>query len=435
MKQCKVTVIGGGSSYTPELVEGFLKRYEQFPLKELVFVDVVAGEEKVKIVTALAQRMAKKEQREISISYTLDREAALQGADFVVTQLRVGQLDARILDERISNEHHLIGQETNGAGGFFKALRTVPVILEILADVKRICPEAWVINFANPSGIINQAVLEHGDFPRFISLCNVPINMQHGIAKVLNVEPQQVRLELAGLNHFFYVTDVFVEEQSRINEILEAYQDAKNHISMQNIDGIAWSNTLIQGLKALPCPYHQYYYYTKEELAKEMELYRKGEVRGEVVKQVEQALFELYQDETLQEKPKQLEKRGGALYSDAACNLIVSIFNDTRDIQYVNMRNGTTLPDLDEHSSIECAAYITKDGPIAIPVGQQPAVLRGQIQLMKAFEQATVQAAISGRTEDAIAALNLNPLIDSDSSAQAVYQALYVAHSQYLLKK
>ncbi|MGL5541408.1 MAG: 6-phospho-beta-glucosidase, partial [Erysipelotrichaceae bacterium] len=256
MRKLKVVVVGGGSSYTPELIEGFLKRYDAFPLDEVVLVDVKAGLQKVKIISQLAKRMIAKQHRVIQVSYTLDLRTALRGASFVITQIRVGQLEARILDEKLCNDHQLIGQETTGAGGMFNALRTIPVLLNIVEEVKQICPDAWMINFANPSGMITEAVLKYSNFDRFIGLCNVPINLHHAIAKLMNLSTQDIRLEIAGLNHFIYVTDVFHQGNSIMPAVLKRYLDENTPITMRNIDGIGWSRALIQGLQALPCPYH-----------------------------------------------------------------------------------------------------------------------------------------------------------------------------------
>lgn len=184
----KIATIGGGSSYTPELVEGFIRRYENLPVDELWLVDIPEGQEKLDTVGALAQRMVKRAGLPTKVVLTTDRRAALDGADFVTSQVRIGRLPARVLDERIPLSHGMLGQETNGAGGMFKAFRTIPVILDFVREVQELCPDAWMINFSNPSGMIEEAILNYTDFDRAIGLCNVPINMHAGIARVLDVE-------------------------------------------------------------------------------------------------------------------------------------------------------------------------------------------------------------------------------------------------------
>ena len=214
----KIATIGGGSSYTPELVEGFIKRYENLPVDELWLVDIPEGQEKLDTVGALAQRMVKRAGLPTKVILTTDRRAALDGADFVTSQVRIGRLPARVLDERIPLSHGMLGQETNGAGGMFKAFRTIPVILDFVREVQELAPEAWMINFSNPSGMIEEAILNYTDFDRAIGLCNVPINMHAGIARVLDVDESRLELQLQGVNHFVFATDVFVDGVSVIDE-------------------------------------------------------------------------------------------------------------------------------------------------------------------------------------------------------------------------
>ncbi|MDF2573001.1 MAG: 6-phospho-beta-glucosidase, partial [Sporomusa sp.] len=201
MSGLKIVTIGGGSSYTPEIVEGFIRRYEELPVRELWLVDIEAGKEKLEIISNLAKRMVRKAGVPISIYTTLDRREALPNADFVTTQFRIGSLDARIKDERIPLRHGYIGQETNGAGGMFKALRTIPVMLEIDQDMAELCPDAWLINFTNPSGMVTEAVLRYGKTKKIIGLCNVPIGMEMGVAKLFDVDSNRIRIDFAGLNH------------------------------------------------------------------------------------------------------------------------------------------------------------------------------------------------------------------------------------------
>jgi 6-phospho-beta-glucosidase len=179
-KPIKIVTIGGGSSYTPELMEGFINRYHELPIREFWLVDVEEGREKLEIVGAMAQRMWDASGHDVKVHLTLDRREALKDADFVTTQLRVGLLDARIKDERIPFSHGMLGQETNGAGGIFKAFRTIPVILDIVKDMKELCPNAWLINFTNPAGMVTEAVIKHGGWKKCIGLCNAPVGSMMG---------------------------------------------------------------------------------------------------------------------------------------------------------------------------------------------------------------------------------------------------------------
>lgn len=430
----KIATIGGGSSYTPELVEGFIKRYESLPVRELWLVDVPAGEEKLRIVGELAQRMVARAGVPMSVRLTLDRRAALAGADFVTTQFRVGQLDARIADERISLAHGIIGQETNGAGGMFKALRTIPVIFDIIRDMEELCPEAWLVNFTNPVGIVTEAVLRYTDWRRIVGLCNCPIAMQYGIANWMGVEPGRVRMELAGLNHHFFVTDAFIDGRSRMQEVLARYQELapEQLATMRNIMPIPWSKRLIRGLGCIPVSYLNYYFSTREELEQLLRDYREHGVRAEVVKRVEAELFELYRNPDLDMKPAQLEERGGAHYSDAACSVIDSIANDRGDIQYVDVRNNGAVSNLPAESAIECAAVVGAAGPRPLAIGELPYRINGTIQTIKTFERMVAEAAVTGNRDVAVAALTLNPLCDSDAVANAVFDEMLEAHRAYL---
>lgn len=434
MEKLKIVTIGGGSSYTPELVEGFIRRYHELPVSELWLVDIEEGKEKLEIVGNLAKRMVEAAGLPMKVFLSLDRKEALKDADFVTTQLRVGQLQARILDERIPLSHGIIGQETNGAGGMFKAFRTIPVILDIVEDMKMLCPDAWLINFTNPAGMVTEAVLRYGGFNKVVGLCNVPVGMKKTMAKQLEVSDEEVDMKIVGLNHHFFMTDVFVKGKSRMKDILEKYEqmNEEDQTEMKNIMVIPWSKELIRGLKSIPCPYLSYYFFTKEQLEHQMELFQKNNVRAEFVKGVEEELFTLYREESLHEKPKQLEQRGGAFYSDAACNLISSIYNDKGDIQYVNTVNGSALSNFPADTVVEIASRITKNGPVPVPAGEIPVALQGTIATIKTFERMVCEAAVTGNKDLAIAALTLNPLVPSDKIAVEVFKELLEAHEAYL---
>ena len=357
----KIVTIGGGSSYTPELIEGFIKRYDELPVKELWLVDIEKGREKLEIVSNLARRMVKKANIDMKIYSTLDRREALKDADFVTTQFRVGQLDARIKDEKIPLSHGLIGQETNGAGGLFKALRTIPVILDIIKDIQELCSDAWLINFTNPAGIVSEAVFRYTNFKRYIGLCNVPIGMKNNLAKLLEVNPSRIDMDFAGLNHMVYGLNVKLDGEDITSESIVKY--IEGNITMKNIKDIEFNKEFIKALGVIPCPYHRYYYKSADMLKSELEEFKEGTIRGQVVKKLEEELFELYKDETLDIKPPQLEKRGGAYYSDAACNLINSIYNNKKDIQVVNTLNNGAISDFKDDEVVEVSCIITKEGP------------------------------------------------------------------------
>ena len=426
----KIVTIGGGSSYTPELVEGFIKRHKELPVKELWLVDIEEGKHKLEIVGNLAKRMIKKAGVDMEVNLTLDRREALKDADFVTTQLRVGLLDARIKDERIPLSHGVIGQETNGAGGLFKALRTVPVVLDIIKDIEELCPNAWLVNFTNPTGVISEAVFKYTNFRRYIGLCNVPIGVKNGMADILEVEKDRVEMDFAGLNHMVYALNVRLDGKDITKEAIEKF--VTSSLTMQNIKDIPLNADFVRSLGVIPCPYHKYYYKHKEMLEEELEGFKDGKTRGETVKALEDDLFELYKDENLAVKPPQLEKRGGAYYSDAACNLINSIYNDKKDIQVVNTLNNGAIRDFREDSAAEMSCVITKEGPKPLSVGYLPVAVSGLVTEIKAFEILAAKAAVEGDYNAALQALCINPLIPSDDLAKTILDEMMEAHKEYL---
>ncbi|MCA2491893.1 family 4 glycosyl hydrolase, partial [Vibrio alginolyticus] len=229
----KLAIIGGGSSYTPELVEGVIKRLDYLPVKQIHFVDIESGAEKLEIIKGLAQRMVDKAGADIEIKADFDRRAAIKGADFVMTQFRVGGLAARANDERIPIKYDVIGQETTGPGGFAKALRTIPVILDICKDIEELAPNAWMLNFTNPAGLVSEAVSKHTKV-KSIGLCNVPVSMEMMIAEMMDCEPKELQLEFAGLNHLVWVHKAWLQGEDITQTVLEKVGDGAN-FSMKNI--------------------------------------------------------------------------------------------------------------------------------------------------------------------------------------------------------
>ncbi|USD82668.1 6-phospho-beta-glucosidase LicH [Bacillus safensis] len=428
----KIVTIGGGSSYTPELVEGFIKRYQELPVKELWLVDIEAGQEKLNIVGALAKRMVEKAGLPIEVHLTLDRREALKDADFVTTQFRVGLLEARAKDERIPLKYGVIGQETNGPGGLFKGLRTIPVILDIVKDMEELCPDAWLVNFTNPAGMVTEAVLRYTNLKKVVGLCNVPIGIKMGIAKALDVDVERIEVQFAGLNHMVYGLDVYLDGVSIMDQVLDELGNPNSQWSMRNIEAKNWEPSFVKGLGVIPCPYHRYYYKTKDMLEEEQKAAQEKGTRAEVVQQVEQELFELYKDPDLSIKPPQLEKRGGAYYSDAACNLISSIYNDKHDIQPVNTVNRGAIASIPAESAVEVNCIITKDGPKPIATGDLPVAVRGLVQQIKSFERVAAEAAVTGDYETALVAMTINPLVPSDEIAKQILDEMLEAHREHL---
>ncbi|HBZ1107483.1 TPA: 6-phospho-beta-glucosidase [Klebsiella pneumoniae] len=432
MSGLKIVVIGGGSSYTPELIEGLLNRYHEMPVASLWLVDIEEGKEKVEIIAGLARRMIAKAGLTIEVVATLDRESALRDADFVCSQFRAGCLDARINDERISLKYGLIGQETNGLGGFANACRTIPIALEIAADMERLCPDAWLPNFTNPSGMVTEAILRHSRI-KAVGLCNVPVIMQKGITTLLQcADEKEVVIQVAGLNHFIFVRQILHKGKEWLPEVIAEINAGRDPLVPRNIPPFRWPSHLLQGLGMIPCAYLRYYYMKDDLLRQELAEAGGEGTRGEVVKQLEKILFDQYRDPHLAVKPKALEGRGGQYYSEAACELMNAIYNDKRIIMHVNTRNNGAINGLPDDCAVEVSSLITASGPLPLNVAPFPEDTLRLLQLMKSFERLTIEAALTGNRHTAWRALMLNPLIVSGEMLELALDEVIAENRQWL---
>ena len=432
-KSLKIATIGGGSSYTPEFLEGLINRYNELPVDELWLVDIEEGLEKLEIIGDLAKRMVNKANIPMKIFTTTDRKKAMKDADFVTTQIRVGQLKARAKDERIPLTYGFIGQETNGAGGLFKGLRTIPIILEIANEMNELCPNGWLINFTNPVGMVMEALIRYSKHRKFVGLCNVPVGIERGIAEILDIDYDRIRIDFAGLNHMVYGFNIFVDDQNRTSEVFEKYIANSISVNMKNIDPMEWDESFLRALKLIPCPYHKYYYKQQQMLENQLDQYKKGITRADEVIQTESELFNIYKNTELNMKPKELEKRGGAYYSDVACNLISSIYNNKGDLQVVNTINRDTIKDFPSDYAIEISSYITKDGPVPYQfIEEFPLSIKGLINQIKAFEIQGAEAAVEGNYEKALLAMTLNPLIANDALGHKLLDEMLEANKEHL---
>lgn len=426
----KIAVIGGGSSYTPELIEGILLRKDSLPVREICLTDIEAGKEKLKIITALTQRMVAKAKADIVVSQTLDRRQAIQGADFVMTQFRVGGLKARQRDEAIPLKYYRIGQETTGAGGFAKALRTIPVVLDICRDIEELAPNAWMLNFTNPAGLVTEAIQKYSNV-NTIGLCNVPVSMQMMASEMLDCEPSALQMKYAGLNHLVWVTSAYLNGREVTKELLEKVGDGAN-FSMKNIFEEPWDADFLNALGVIPCPYHRYYYQTEAMLAEEKLSFQEKGSRATQVMATEAALFELYKQASLDSKPKELEERGGAYYSDASLNLVDAIHNNRNDIHVVNVRNAGVISALPDDAVIECSAVIGNNGATPLAVDPLPHFVESLISRVKSYEMLTVEAAVYGDKEKALLALATHPLVGDIQVAKSLLDDILEQNEDHL---
>ena len=431
-KPVKIVTIGGGSSYTPELMEGFIKRYDELPIREMWLVDIEEGKEKMEIVGAMAQRMWDASPYDVKVHLTLDRREALKDADFVTTQFRVGLLNARIKDERIPFSYGMLGQETNGAGGMFKALRTIPVILSIVEDMKELCPNAWLVNFTNPSGMVTEAVMKYGKWDKVIGLCNVPVGAMMKEPETIGTTLDQLVYKFAGLNHFHWHKVYDMQGNEVTQKIIDAMYEGKDGGLPANIHDTPFFKEQLDAMGMLPCGYHRYYYRQQEMLAHGLEEYNTIGTRGQQVKQTEEELFELYKDPNLNYKPEQLAKRGGAHYSDAACETIASIYSNANRHIVVTTKNNGAIPDLPADVAVEVSAYIGATGAKAMAFGPLQPAERGWLQCMKNMELCVEEAAVTGDYGKLVQAFTLNPQIVAGQDMINIINELLIAHKKHL---
>ena len=416
----KIAVIGAGSTYTPELVSGLERERERLDVSELALHDI--DPERLEIVGGLASRILEKQNFAGQVTLTGDLDHALDGADFVLIQIRVGGQQARLSDETVPLEFDCIGQETTGAGGFSKALRTVPVVLEIAERAKaRAAKGAWIVNFTNPVGIVTRALVDAGH--RSVGLCNVAITMQRMFARLLEVEPERVRVEQVGLNHLSWVRAVRLDGKDVLAELLSSRAD---EIAKE----IDLPRGLLGKLDVVPSYYLRYYYLHDQVLIEQ----RGGTPRAVEVAETEQELLALYRDPGLSEAPALLEKRGGAFYSEAAIDLMASLASGTGDAQIVDLRNNGTLTGLADDDIVELPAWIEKRGPV--PLEQEPLApeLLGLVQHVAAYERLTARAAIRGDRSLAERALLAHPLIGQMAPAEDLLERLLEVGAPYLPK-
>ena len=412
----KVTVVGGGSTYTPELVEGFVTRSDRLPVDELVLLDI--DPDRLAVVGALAERMARTAGWSGSVLLTDRPREAIEGADFVIVQLRVGGNQARLRDETIPPRFGFIGQETTGPGGFAKALRTVPVVLELAELTAEIgARDAWVVDFTNPTGLVTQALLDQGH--RACGLCNVAIGVQREVAAHFGVEPDRVRLDHVGLNHLSWERAILVDGVDRLPELLA--DPPPELLEGEPAD-------LVRALGALPSSYLRYYYRT----AAVLEHQRTGRTRAEEVLEIEAGLLELYRDPTLDTKPKLLEQRGGAWYSDAAAALVASLHAGTGDDQVVDVLNQGAIPNLPPGDVVEVTCRVDRAGAFGHPTEPLAPEMLGLVQHAKAYERLAIEAAITGSRAVALKALITNPLVGDADRAGPLLDALLDANRAML---
>jgi 6-phospho-beta-glucosidase len=415
----KIAVVGGGSTYTPELIEGFARRAGVLAVDELVLQDVSA--DRLDVVGGLARRILAAQRFPGRLVTTTSLESAVDGAVAVLVQLRVGGQQARLVDETLPGRFGLLGQETTGPGGFAKALRTVPVVLEIADTVAKLArPDAWIVDFTNPVGIVTRALLDAGH--RAVGLCNSAIGFQRQLAGFFGVDPDRVRLDHAGLNHLTWIRKVEVDGVDRLPELLDSAELG------EVAAGSGLPPELLRTLRAIPSYYLHYFYCTDEAVRAQAS----GPQRAEQVLEIERTLLEMYADPALDHKPALLEQRGGAYYSEAAAALVTSLLTGDGGHHYVDVRNDGTLAGLPAEAVVEVPAVVDTEGPHPVPVDPLPPEMLGLVQAVTAYEVLTIEAARTGDRRTALRALLANPLVRQWDVAVPLLDALLEANRRHL---
>lgn len=424
----KVTVIGGGSTYTPELISGFLARVEEFPVDELWLMDV--DPQRLEIVGGFTQRIVSNVGNPFKIILTTDRREAVQGTNYLITQFRVGMMKARRADEYLGLRHSLIGQETTGVGGMAKALRTIPVLLGIARDMAELAPGALLVNFTNPSGLVTEALTRYAPQVPSVGVCNVPITTQMNILEKLEelyklkIDPQKTRLDTLGLNHLSWHRGFTLDGEDVWPQLIQGYVS-----KLRSDPDPEWDPDLIETLQMMPNYYLNYFYQTERKLDAQNKW---PPSRADEVIEIEKRLLEQYANPNLVEPPEELMERGGAYYSTLATQILTSHYNNLGETHIVNVPHQGAVKSWPEDWVLEMPCRIDAKGIHPIPVDPLPIVCFGLLAQVKAYELLAVEAAVHGDRGAAYQALLANPLGPAGDQVQNVLDDILETNRQYL---
>ncbi len=422
----KICIVGGGSTYTPELIEGFINISKAAPVEEIYMLDIPASEEKFRIVSAFAERMIKKSGADISLAATMNAEEAFDGADYIIFQFRAGLMQGRINDELTPLEFGLIGQETTGMGGMACALRAFPIVEKYVDLARKASNNARIISFSNPSGMLTEFMLNYLNYDNCIGLCNVPIEFVLETSKSFGVRRDQVFLKYYGLNHLSWVEKVIIDGRDRTEEMWDRFK-----LNMKNIPETDYEPDFLQKLRLLPNPYLRYYYMTDKMLQSEYEDRDSRGTRGQVILNIEAELLELYKQKELTEKPEQLSQRGGFMYSTVATELIRDIELDAGTIHIINKRNEGAIEDFPDDYVLEIPAEIKKTKQKSMAMGKANKIVSGLIHTIKNFERLTIEGYLN-RDENLIKmAMLIHPLGPTESKLEPMWKKLKEVNRDY----
>lgn len=423
----KITVIGAGSSYTPELFADLAAETEPLDVEQVVLMDM--NPERAAFVAAVSEKLVRDSGQNIKVTGTADLEEAVREADFVMLQIRVGGLAARVRDEKLPMELGMVGNETTGAGGFVCALRTITATLDIARTIEHLAPDAWIFNLSNPAGIVTETLLKNTSL-KVMGFCNIPINTTYALADVLGVSPDKVQLDSFGLNHLSWVRRVLVDGEERLQPLIAKTCDTDSILYRCGLVDDFMEPEFFRTLAMIPSWYVRYFYFPEQTLEEDRQA---GHSKGEEDMQREARLHEIYSTKGYDDEARHiLSSKGGTQYYLPVLQAIHAIVNDTGDVVVADVRNGSALPDLPTNVCVEAPARVYRDRAEPLPVGEMPLSVRGLVQTVKAYEELTIQAALSGSREIAIEALMANPLVGSFGKANRFFSQVLENEHDYI---
>lgn len=432
----RVSILGGGSAYTPGLVEGFIRQSKQVPVSQMVLMDIDEG--KLKTVGTVVRKMLEAHLPGCQLILTTEREQAIRNIDFIICQIRVGGLAGRHIDESIPVRYRVIGQETTGPGGFSMALRTIPVMVDIAAEIEQKNPRAWLINYTNPTGLVAEAVKKTSNI-KHISICDEPMVLQESLAAFLRISPEKLFFDYFGLNHLAWARKVFLKGV----DILPELRRTLEHTPVEKIEPLFGEDTLkdpkvrtelINTLRIfketgmMPSPYLQYYWFTDEILKSQV---KSRQTRAQQVMEMEKQVLAGYRQPSVNKEPQEIQ-RGGKWHADMMIGMLGAIANDARQIFIANVPNHGALPELPYEKIVEVPAVVDARGAHPLAMGKMPTQVRGLIQAVAAYEELTVEAALKGCYETALDALSCHPLVPSRETASQILAEYLEAHKESL---
>lgn len=415
----KIVVVGGGSTYTPELIDGLVKIEKELSIKEVVLLDIDTGEDKLNILTNFALRLLQGHGSKIDLSSTLDSKRAFTGADIVINQFRAGSLDGRIRDEKIPLKYGLIGQETTGIGGMANGIRALNIIKKYTEEIKELSNSAWIINFANPSGMLTEYLINNLDYKKTIGVCNVPIEFIVHLQKIFGCERDDLFLKYYGLNHLTWIEKIEVKGEDRSDELWDNFK-----VNMKNIPDIDYKENFLPEMKLLFNSYLKYFYNTGEMLDIQKRDLSNGGCRGEQIVELEITLLEKYSEKDRTETPEELSWRGGFMYSTVATELIRDIYRGDGKIHIVNTKNSGALTDMPKDYVMEIPVKITSKGLEPVDLGVSNPMSTGLIHTIKNYERLTIKGFITGKEKYIKQAMLIHPLGPDETVLDRVWEEI-----------